>query len=1283
MLKHLTLLITILLFSIQLNSQTVFWSDNFDAPSGGANNNNAGAGWSASTNTPGGGQNTSFLGFSNSWIIGNNAGACSSGNKVYIKSIGNGNAYVSDVFTDKLIASPSISTVGQSQLFLSFIWRCDGVANQDYGQVGLSTDNGTTWNWLPQQYSGQETCTSANLSLSSQYEGITSFKFAFRFISNATSCSTCDPPFNIDNIQLLGEDSNCDGPEVDPGEDTQFCLGSSPVSIGGAPTAFGGSGNYSYAWSPASGLSSTTVANPLASPNNTTTYSVLVTDLDSGCSASEEVTVDVVIPQNLTISLNGSTNICPGESLTLTAASGFTNYVWSTPGGNQSGAAINATAAGAYSVTATSSSGCTSSSSVINLTISTPQPINILPLGSTTICQGNSVTLNVTTGFTNYTWTTPDGNQSGASVNASTAGVYSVTATGSNGCISTSSEVNISVNTPQQLTTNPAGAINTCSQNPVTITATPGFTGYSWSTPSGIQTGSSVDAINTGSYTVSAFDANGCLSSSGAVNLSVFNPITLSTNPSGNLTICEGSQINLTASPGFTGLIWSTPTGTLTGNSINVSDAGSYSVSGNDANGCATSSNNVIINVNTPQQLSISPSGNITICEGETTNLTATSGFTNYVWTTPTGNSNGAAITASAEGEYSVTATDNNSCSSTSEIINLSIQSTVSLPVTPSGPLSFCEGESVILNAATGFTNYNWNGNPGTAFFEVLVAGDYTATAISASGCQAISEVISVTENQAQTLSISPQGSLVVCTGESIELSAGSGFSNYNWLSPTGNISGQTINASTEGEYSVSAIDNNGCASQSLPVSISVVDPIPMVTFPEGTVALCPGESVTLATATIFTDYVWTSASFTGTGQVIEVDLPGLYSVTAIDENGCTTTSQPIDVQAVSLPALNVSPAGPIFRCPNLSITLTASQGFTNYVWTPGNVEGNSYTAIDAGSYTASATSPEGCVVTSNTVQFNFYPNPPFIPVTPAGPLTLCPGENVLLTAGTGFTQYLWNTNNTGLTLNVQTAGNYVVTANDSNGCAANSQSIPISLDPLTPIEVNPSGDIFICSGEDITLTAQAGFTNYVWSNKSNATSITVDEPNSYSVTGINSNGCDVSSESVNLFFQELPTAQFEYLQQNGYNVDFENTSQNATSFFWEFNGSDTSLEENPSYDFLFDNMWPVSLIACNDCGCDTLNTLVDVVKTGILETISSNISISQEANSLLIQSLSGKAIQATVYLYNLLGQELLNEKLSISSTSLVDISSLSKGVYLVKVQEKSGSELVRKIYLH
>ncbi|MEX1189020.1 MAG: hypothetical protein WED33_07160, partial [Bacteroidia bacterium] len=331
--RYLIPLCLILVFSFSINAQTVFWSDNFDAPSGGVNNNNAGIGWSASTNTPGGGQNTSFFGISNSWTIGSNAGACSSGNKVYIRSIGNGNAYVSDVFTDKLIASPSVSTNGQSNIVLNFIWRCDGVANLDYGQVGLSSDNGATWNWLPQKYSGQETCTSANLPLPIQYEGISTFKFAFRFISNATSCSTCDPPFNIDNIQLLGNSSGCTPPTVDAGQNVSICSNGSGASIGGSPTATGGSeaGAFVYSWTPTTGLSDPAIANPTANPSSTTTYTVTVHRGTVLCSSSDQVTVTVNTPQTLTITPVGSTSICQGSSVTLNASAGFTNYSWTTP----------------------------------------------------------------------------------------------------------------------------------------------------------------------------------------------------------------------------------------------------------------------------------------------------------------------------------------------------------------------------------------------------------------------------------------------------------------------------------------------------------------------------------------------------------------------------------------------------------------------------------------------------------------------------------------------------------------------------------------------------------------------------------------------------------------------------------------------------------------------------------------------------------------------------------------------------------------------------------------
>jgi hypothetical protein len=65
------------------------------------------------------------------------------------------------------------------------------------------------------------------------------------------------------------------------------------VTIGGSPTASLGSGSYSYSWSPAVGLSSTSIANPTASPSQTTTYWVTVTDASTGCWSRVPVTVTV------------------------------------------------------------------------------------------------------------------------------------------------------------------------------------------------------------------------------------------------------------------------------------------------------------------------------------------------------------------------------------------------------------------------------------------------------------------------------------------------------------------------------------------------------------------------------------------------------------------------------------------------------------------------------------------------------------------------------------------------------------------------------------------------------------------------------------------------------------------------------------------------------------------------------------------------------------------------------------------------------------------------------
>jgi len=77
-------------------------------------------------------------------------------------------------------------------------------------------------------------------------------------------------------------------PVANAGLDKLICNGDS-VQIGGNPTAKGGSPPYSYEWVPIAGLDNATVANPIASPTSTTTYTVTVRD------AAEQTDSDSVV----------------------------------------------------------------------------------------------------------------------------------------------------------------------------------------------------------------------------------------------------------------------------------------------------------------------------------------------------------------------------------------------------------------------------------------------------------------------------------------------------------------------------------------------------------------------------------------------------------------------------------------------------------------------------------------------------------------------------------------------------------------------------------------------------------------------------------------------------------------------------------------------------------------------------------------------------------------------------------------------------------------------------
>jgi alpha-L-arabinofuranosidase len=183
-----------------------------------------------------------------------------------------------------------------------------------------------------------------------------------------------------------------------------ICAGAS-TPIGGSPTATGGAGGYTYSWSPATGLSSTTAANPMASPANTTIYTVTVTD-SSKATAKSSVTVTVhALP---TVSVN-SPAMCAGGSATLTATTSASSpgYLWSPGGATTASVMVSPSSTTAYSVTVTDgTTGCANSGSGI---------VTINPLatanagGNQKICAGSSTAPlggSIGGGATGGTWTT-------------------------------------------------------------------------------------------------------------------------------------------------------------------------------------------------------------------------------------------------------------------------------------------------------------------------------------------------------------------------------------------------------------------------------------------------------------------------------------------------------------------------------------------------------------------------------------------------------------------------------------------------------------------------------------------------------------------------------------------------------------------------------------------------------------------------------------------------------------------------------------------------------------
>jgi len=233
-------------------------------------------------------------------------------------------------------------------------------------------------------------------------------------------------------------------PTADAGVDDTICAGGSGMTIGGSPTASGGTPGYTYSWSPAGGLSSTIVANPTANPGATTTYTVTVTDA-AGCNDMDSVTV--TFDPNPTADAGPDDTICDGASVIIggsptgSGGLGAFSYAW-TPGGTLDNAAIanptaTPTVTTSYMLTLTDAAGCID---MDTMTIIVDSALSAPPKPTIT---KNSDTL--TSSVANsYQWIkdgVPLAGDTLQSYVVTMTGTYQVVITDSSGCSNTSDTV--------------------------------------------------------------------------------------------------------------------------------------------------------------------------------------------------------------------------------------------------------------------------------------------------------------------------------------------------------------------------------------------------------------------------------------------------------------------------------------------------------------------------------------------------------------------------------------------------------------------------------------------------------------------------------------------------------------------------------------------------------------------------------------------------------------------------------------------------------------------------
>ncbi len=641
--------------------------------------------------------------------------------------------------------------------------------------------------------------------------------------------------------------------------------------------------------------------------------------------------------------------------------------------------------------------------------------------------------------------------------------------------------------------------------------------------------------------------------------------------------------------------------------SANSGLAGNYQVTYSEGGGCVVQDTLVVDN-----SFTMSASNDVSICEGESTQITATGGDT-YIWDNGLPSASSHNVSPLSTTVYHVTATNSFGCTDTEDI-----QVTIYPPIAPVniiGDLLVCDGETSILDAGSGYTTYNWLPyGQTTRTITVSQSGTYSVTVTNANNCSSTNQVVF---NELAPLVVDITGDAIICPSETAILNAGAGFVSYLWS--TGE-STQTVSVTTEGMYYVTVSDANGCLAVDSINVIQVPVIIPNVGASEENVCVGDQTQLTVTGAGSGGAYNWNLGL--GSGQIKDITVLATqdYEVTLTDYYGCTAVGS-ITITAIPIPVLSVTPSNPTI-CRGSAITLTAS-GADTYSWFPPyGLSGTQGPAVVANpeyttDYIITGMNTVGTKSCTSTLQMQVIVDD--LSVSLPISQTLCEGTEVNMYANTSggvapFT-YTWIINSNGtsfttqsLTYIIDTITNFKVIVTDGNGCVmqANTtyQDYP---DLILDLLFN---DATVCPKDTVLLNAAiSGGTGvpyqFIFEDKYSDVILKLIPETTHWYVGEARDGCKSVKDSVQIITHPIPYLDFiadEYAGCVPMDIRFSSVSAPSdliSDYFWNFGDSDQnnlSLTNSPLHIYEYKGDFSVKLEALTVDGCR-----IDTIKHNLI----------------------------------------------------------------------------------